>query len=90
MYERDREMWADLTANGYFPILGNAVEFPSTINGGVSFQDYMEAGDIGNFDDRMRWIENSMLPEWRALEADPDAVLSDYRFREILRSPFDK
>jgi len=56
----------------------------------VSFQDYMEAGDIGNFDDRMRWIENSMLPEWRALEADPDAVLSDYRFREILRSPFDK
>jgi hypothetical protein len=47
----------------------------------------MQNGDIGNFDHRMDWIENSMLPEWRNLEANPDAVFSDYLSRQILRNP---
>ena len=47
----------------------------------------MENGDIGNYDQRMKWIEDSMLPEWRSLETDPDAVFNDYVSREILRHP---
>ena len=99
MYERERQMWADLSGNGYgdLPVIrhipyvrdwvGDGLDFPSAINGGVSFQDYMENGDIGNYDQRMKWIEDSMLPEWRSLETDPDAVFNDYVSREILRHP---
>ena len=99
MYERNREMWADLSGNGYGDLnvirhlpylrdwIGDGLDFPSAINGGLSFQDYMQNGDIGNFDHRMDWIENSMLPEWRNLEANPDAVFSDYLSRQILRNP---
>ncbi len=94
MYESNREMWAEMSANGYsynpFKNPLGLSAFPSAIDDVVSFQDYMENGDIGNFDDRRRWIEDSMLPEWQALEADPSAVIEAYISRQILRDPIQK
>jgi hypothetical protein len=96
MYERNREMWAEMSANGYEPAYDffdnpfGLGKFPSAIDGGVSFHDYIENGDIGNFPDRWEWIRNSMLPEWRSLEADQDAVFDDYISRQILRHPLQK
>lgn len=34
----------------------------------VAFQDHASWGDLGNFEDRWSWIDQSMLPAWRERE----------------------
>ncbi len=42
------------------------------------FGDVVEDGDIGTFDDRWKWIDERMLPQWRKLqEGDPERVRKD-------------
>lgn len=91
MYDRNPEMWDILSRNGYeygdWPIIGPFVEFPSVVDNGITFHDYIKNGNVGNFNDRWDWMENSILPEWKELEANRDAVLEEYNNRHILGDP---
>lgn len=47
----------------------------SPIPGGPSFQSFVPGGNIGNFNDRWKWVSEALVPEWRALyEADQEKV----------------
>ncbi len=65
VYDRSRDIW---------PLISNDV--PSPIPGhGIKFTDYVLGGDIGDFNDRWKWIKESMLPAWVSLEQnEPEKV----------------
>ncbi len=63
VYDRSRDIW---------PIISDDVPSPIPEHG-VKFTDYVPGGDIGNFKDRWKWIEGSMLPAWMSLETNKPA-----------------
>lgn len=65
VYDQNRHIYQRLSSG----ITGLVQPLSSPIPGDPStFQDYVPGGDIGDFNDRWRWIEDSMLPAWRARE----------------------
>ena len=66
VYDQNRKLWREMSSApvSWFQ------EIESPIPGdGISFNDYKGGGDIGSFDDRWRWISESMLPAWQRLDA---------------------
>ena len=55
---------------------------PSPIPGGAPFESLYHSGDLADFEDRWRWIEEHMLPEYRAL--------GDERTRELVSQPLEQ
>src|SRR5262249_5409652 len=48
--------------------LGRSGLFTSPIPGGVAFQTAVPGGDLASFDDRWRWIDGFMLPDYKRFE----------------------
>jgi hypothetical protein len=71
VYDQSRDIWKKISS-----------EVPSPVPGhDVKFQDYVKGGDIGNFQERWKWIHESLLPAWRKLESsEPEKV------KELLRA----
>jgi hypothetical protein len=36
----------------------------------ITFKEFVPGGNLGNFDERWKWIDNSMLPAWKKLGND--------------------
>jgi hypothetical protein len=66
VYDRSRDIW---------PVISDDVPSPIPEHG-VKFIDYVPGGDIGSFKDRWKWIEESMLPAWTALEINKPAKVA--------------
>jgi hypothetical protein len=58
-----KELWPAISPDVPTPIPGH----------GVNFTSYVPGGNIGNFTDRWKWIFESMLPAWQALETNEPA-----------------
>jgi len=71
VYDKDRTLWRN--ASGFPASLYREIDSPIP-GDSTSFQDHVSGGDIGDFSNRWRWIEESMLPEWKKLDQDPDKV----------------
>lgn len=93
MYERHPGIWAKLSSDGYaYRTNGIGIqEFPSPVDGGVTFHDFMPRdSNIANFDDRWKWTQQSIIPEWRKQEINPSPVLNSMYARDILIRSDDK
>ena len=67
VYDRSRDIWSKISDDVPSPIPEH----------GVKFTDYVQGGDIGNFENRWKWIEESMLPSWMSIETNkPEKVRS--------------
>jgi len=51
-------------ADGVLVSLGLSFVAISPMPGGEPFQEVVPFGNLANFDDRWRWIDNDMLPRW--------------------------
>lgn len=72
VYDKYRDAFKAMSrAAQYYP-----PTFSSPIPGDANnFTRCVPGGDLGNFEDRWKWIEGSMLPAWRKLvESDPEQV----------------
>ncbi len=66
VYDPSRRIYQRLSSE----ITGLVQPLTSPIPGDpVTFQEFVPGGDIGDFNDRWRWIEDSMLPAWRERES---------------------
>ena len=65
VYDGNEPLWKAVSGWITSPILGHH----------ETFGTFMPEGNIGIFEDRWRWIEQSMLPRWKALaERQPERV----------------
>jgi hypothetical protein len=65
VYDRSRDIW---------PLISDDVPSPIPRHG-VKFTNYVPGGNIGDFKQRWKWIEESMLPAWQSFEMnDPGKV----------------
>jgi len=72
IYDSDRSTWQKMSS---WPISW-VQHIESPIPGdNMSFNNYKGGGDIGNFDDRWRWISESMLPAWKRLDSNPQQAV---------------
>jgi hypothetical protein len=60
----------------------------SPIPGGAPFQKLYPDGDVTKFEDRWRWIENQMLPEYRALGDDYTRTLVSQPLDQLAKREF--
>jgi hypothetical protein len=66
VYDHHRQLFQDVSSAWAVDLVG----FDSPIPGDESdFEDDVEGGDIGNLDDRWRWIDEKMLPAWQDRDA---------------------
>lgn len=73
VYDQDRAIWKNISTA---PVKWYQ-KIESPIPGDKqSFQKYVDGGDIGNFDDRWKWISKSMLPAWQKLDQNPSDALN--------------
>ena len=76
VYDQSRQLWSDMSGAPakWF------MEIESPYNSqGPSFQDFVDGGDLGNFDDRWKWINGSLLPEWKQIDANQKRQSSVFR-----------
>ena len=71
VYDKFSEIWPRISG-----------QIPSPIpEHGINIADYVPNGNIGNFNDRWKWVEESMLPAWNSLEArKPEVVRARLSF----------
>lgn len=73
VYDEDRKIFQRISSR----VVGWAMPMESPIPGDdTSFQD-MGSGDLGDFDDRWRWIDESILPAWQDSEWQLQDELTD-------------
>ncbi len=77
VYDGYPDVWKALAGSKLFRMLHG---FRSPVPGGSSLYDMDEMAHIASFDDRWRWIEESLLPAWQALDHD------EVRVRQCLSS----
>lgn len=77
-YERIQDMWG-----GGFITDNISENTASPIPGGKSFQELYPDGDVTNFEDRWKWIQDHMLPEYRALGDDYTKTLVNQPLEEL-------
>jgi len=76
MYEQEEVLQKQIYDRAEVKQLWKAIspDVPSPIPGhNVKFTSYVPDGNIGNFTDRWKWIDESMLPAWQKLDTEtPD------------------
>ncbi|HET8644334.1 MAG TPA: hypothetical protein VFO85_02520 [Vicinamibacteria bacterium] len=82
-YERIRDLWGGGTIAEN--ISENTV---SPIPGGAPFQKLHPHGDVTDFEDRWKWIEDQMLPEYKALGDDYTRTLVNQPLDQLARREF--
>lgn len=82
-YDRIRDMWFGGTISGQ--ISDNTA---SPIPGGATFRELYPDGDVTVFEDRWRWIEGHMLPEYKALGAEYTKTLVSQPLEELAKREF--
>lgn len=70
VYDKNRKLWKNVSDIG-----SRYQEIESPIPGDKSFQKFQKNRNIGNFDHRWNWIEDSMLPSWKEADKNPNEVL---------------
>jgi hypothetical protein len=82
-YEEIRDLWGGGT------IAENISEnTASPIPGGAPFQKLYPDGDVTQFEERWRWIEDHMLPEYRALGGEYTKALVEQPLDQLARREF--
>lgn len=66
VYDPNRRLWQKMSSApiSWFQKINSPI--PGDPN---NFNSYVDGGDIGSFEDRWRWISESMLPAWRRLDS---------------------
>lgn len=74
VYDNNPKMWKTLSGS----LVSTFVQkIESPLPGDPnSFQDFVKGGNIGNFNDRWKWIDQSMLPKWKEMDRDPADALN--------------
>jgi hypothetical protein len=78
VYDHDRDLWNKLSVGPAILPLSlyrRLAPMQSPVPGDPSeFERFKPGGDLGNFDDRWRWIVEKMVPAWKTLSQDPARV----------------
>lgn len=75
--------WLQLLPTNTFGAIGDSTGTSSPLPGGTVLNAAVPGGQLGNRQDRWKWISETMLVEWRKVENTPEIQATLRRFAEL-------